>query len=614
MDSKRMDRADRIMIVDDDPGILKIAEIILGENGMDVITLSGGQELLSRLKEGETADLIMLDILMPEMDGFETYRCLREFEKENDLPETPVVFLTGDDSRESEAKGFELGALDFIRKPFEAEILLHRLQNILSNSRRISILSKRASTDRLTGLLNKAAVTSELKNACLKSGGALLILDLDSFKPVNDIYGHEAGDRVLAAFAKLIKHHFRANDIVGRVGGDEFIVFLKDIDDRDAIIRSINRLNSRFTEVCIRELGEDLTIPLGVSCGAVMSINGGDYDRLFERADQSLRHIKQNGKHGCFIWNESEGDGSAVSDMDDMKKVDVILDERSTAKDAMLLGMDAFGSVYRYMLRYIRRYRERACKILFTLRPGSGNYRDQNFFDAMECFSEILKETLRNSDIIMQNSSSQFFLLLPMVCSEDIQTVIDRIMASWEEKGAGFDVAVSSEMEAIEPEELDSEELPEGKEGDELHILVVDDDILILKLAGSILSEDGMWVTALDSGQALLEYIGKGNIPDLIILDVMMPSMDGFETYKTLVKRLGPNHEIPVIFLTGNDDEETELEGLRLGAVDFIRKPIKSRTLPLRVRRAIDIFKNVQSRAASDIGKPMESNSYGQIK
>ncbi len=596
-----MERSDRIMIVDDDPGNLKVAGAILEENGMSVTLLSSGPELLKKLEEDGQPDLIMLDILMPGMDGFETYGRLRDFEKEKGLHETPVVFLTGDDSREAEAKGFELGALDFIRKPYESEILIHRIQNILSNSRRISILSEKASIDKLTGLLNKASVTAELKSACLKSGGALMILDLDSFKPVNDIYGHEAGDRVLAAFADLIKRHFRSNDIVGRIGGDEFIAFLKGIDDRDAVIRSINRLNSRFTEVCIKELGEDMTIPVGVSAGAVMTVNGGNYDTLFECADKSLLHIKQNGKHGCFIWaGDENGSESFEADIDDMKKVDMILDERSSTGNAMFLGQDAFGSVYRYMLRYIRRYRERACKILFTLTPKSGDYRDPEFSEAMDVFSEILRDTLRNSDIIMQSSSTQFFLLLPMVTTDDIQTVIDRIMAVWDETGKDHSVEVKCELEAIEPDEIDSDIMSEGKDQDEIHILVVDDDIMILKLAGSILSEDGMWVTALDSGEALLEYVGKGNIPDLILLDVMMPGMDGFETYKTLCKRMGPNRQIPVVFLTGNNDEETELKGLELGAFDFIRKPVKPKTLPVRVRHALDMSRLKKSNLRDD--------------
>ena len=588
-----MNKADSVIVVDDDIGNLKIAGTILSENGMQVTAVSSGSELIRQLENGAKPDLIMLDVIMPGMDGFETYEALRSFENEHGMEETPVVFLTADESRDTEARGFELGALDFIRKPFESEILIHRIQNILNNSRRINILSEEASIDQLTGTLNKASVTAELERACKKSGGALLILDLDSFKLVNDIYGHEAGDRVLSAFAGLIKHHFRSNDIVGRIGGDEFIAFLKNMDDRDAIIRSINRLNSRFLAESQKILGDDMPIPLGVSAGAVMTLNGNDYELLFDRADQSLRYIKQNGKHGCFIWVD-EKDSMRILDpaADDLHKVNMILDERNVSSEAMLLGQETFGSVYRYMLRYIKRYKQKGYKLLFTLSPVSEDVRDDEFQMSMDEFSDVLQDTLRNSDIIMQSSSSQFFLLLPMVCTDDIRTVIDRVLSNWNESGKDKFVTVSCEYEPVFPEDISNEDIIDENEDHELNIVVVDDDIMILKQVGSILSDDGMWVTALDSGEALLEFIAKGNLPDLILMDVMMPGPDGFETYEKMQHRLGPGKTIPVIFLTGNNDEETELKGLKLGAADFIRKPIKAKTLPMRVRHALELLRS----------------------
>ncbi len=588
-----MNTADSVIVVDDDIGNLKIAGTILSENGMQVTAVSSGSELIRQLEDGARPDLIMLDVIMPGMDGFETYEALRCFEKEHGMDETPVVFLTADESRDTEAKGFDLGALDFIRKPFESEILIHRIQNILNNSRRINILAEEASIDQLTGILNKASVTTELERACKKSGGALLILDLDSFKLVNDIYGHEAGDRVLSAFAGLIKHHFRSNDIVGRIGGDEFIAFLKNINDRDAIIRSINRLNSRFLAESQKILGDDMPIPLGVSAGAVMTLNGNDYELLFDRADQSLRYIKQNGKHGCFIWvNEENSMRMLDPAADDLHKVNMILDERNVSSEAMLLGQETFGSVYRYMLRYIKRYKQKGYKLLFTLSPVSEDVRDDEFQMSMDEFSDVLQDTLRNSDIIMQSSSSQFFLLLPMVCTDDIRTVIDRVLSNWNESGKDKFVTVSCEYEPVFPEDISNEDIIDENEDHELNIVVVDDDIMILKQVGSILSDDGMWVTALDSGEALLEFIAKGNLPDLILMDVMMPDPDGFETYEKMQHRLGPGKTIPVIFLTGNNDEETELKGLELGAADFIRKPIKAKTLPMRVRHALELLRS----------------------
>ncbi len=121
-------------------------------------------------------------------------------------------------------------------------------------------------------------------------------------------------------------------------------------------------------------------------------------------------------------------------------------------------------------------------------------------------------------------------------------------------------------------------------------VLVVDDDITNLKMAGHILSRQNMRVTALKSGAALLEFV-KTNQPDLILLDVMMPGMDGFETMELLKKQTEPGKEIPVIFLTADENRESETRGLQLGAMDFIRKPFVPEVLVLRVQHTIELVR-----------------------
>ena len=120
-------------------------------------------------------------------------------------------------------------------------------------------------------------------------------------------------------------------------------------------------------------------------------------------------------------------------------------------------------------------------------------------------------------------------------------------------------------------------------------IVVVDDDVTNLKMAGHILSKNNMRVTALKSGQALLDYI-KDNTPDLILLDIMMPEMDGFETLRRL-RVEAHKSDIPVIFLTADETEESETKGLALGAMDFIKKPFVPDVLVLRVRHTIDLVR-----------------------
>ena len=121
-------------------------------------------------------------------------------------------------------------------------------------------------------------------------------------------------------------------------------------------------------------------------------------------------------------------------------------------------------------------------------------------------------------------------------------------------------------------------------------VVVVDDDITNLKMAGRILSKNNMRVTALKSGMALLEYI-KTNKPDLILLDIKMPGLDGFETMRRLQEQMNPSEKIPVIFLTADDSQDAETHGLALGAMDFIKKPFIPDVLVLRVRHTIDLVR-----------------------
>lgn len=138
-------------------------------------------------------------------------------------------------------------------------------------------------------------------------------------------------------------------------------------------------------------------------------------------------------------------------------------------------------------------------------------------------------------------------------------------------------------------------------------VVVVDDDIMNLKMAGHILSKNNMRVTALKSGQALLDYIKENETPDLILLDINMPEMDGFETLKKLREQEAGQEEIPVIFLTANEDENSETKGLSLGAMDFIKKPFVPEVLTLRVRHIIELIR-LQRNLSQEVEKKTEEN------
>lgn len=443
--------AEWVIVVDDDSSNLQVASYILNQSGMRVTAIKSGFALLDYVRMNEAPDLILLDVLMPDMDGFETLEKLRVI---SGMEDVPVVFLSADEHKETETIGLSAGANDFIHKPFDPEILVRRVKNIIEQNERLREFSVRSKIDDLTGLLNKAEVLDELRRACATDKGALMVLDLDGFKLVNDLYGHDVGDRVLISFSEILGKHINRNDIAGRIGGDEFILFCHMFDSI-----SINDMTEMINEELLasaREImGKDMKIPLGVSVGAVFVSDGArSYEELFKLADRALYHVKSNGKHGCAIADELNGMEKTSSGPGDMASLSMSLEERETSSRAMWIGEDAFREVYQFMVRYIKSYHGVAYKVLFTLNPkGDLSPDSDEVYDISLKFGELLQRTLRKSDIMMQSGRHQFFLLLPELEEKYAQNVMDRILRVWSEKSESSKVDIIYEMEFIEHRE-----------------------------------------------------------------------------------------------------------------------------------------------------------------
>ena len=446
-----------IVVVDDEALSLTNARKLLTSQGMKVSCMRSGQDML-RFMEKNEPDLILLDIMMPERDGFEALRLLREQEKKLDRLPTPVIFLTGDEDAETERRGLAAGASDFIRKPFDREILVSRINNTVKNGRMIENLVEEASIDKLTGFLNKSSGTEKISALCEKNSGALIVLDLDSFKLVNDLFGHDMGDKVLGAFADIVRRSIRENDVASRIGGDEFMLFMNGMEEVSHIEDLVKRLNDLLTAEAEKLMGEDFGIPLGISAGVVFVPEfGTDYPILFQYADSSLYRIKQNGKHGYEVYSSHTDVEDSDNDLGrELIRVTRLVEERGAGKGAMILGQDAFSANYRFIVRFLKRYKAKACKMLFAVDVKSG---EAQLADAVMCFEEILQENLRRTDIIFQSRQNRFFLLLPEMGQEAVDIVVGRIMAKWEktEYSALFEVRYTAET-------IDFNEGTEGSE------------------------------------------------------------------------------------------------------------------------------------------------------
>ena len=400
----------KILVVDDEKIMLMLARRILSKKYEVVVATSGSEAI--KLFESEKPDLVLSDLLMPEMDGYELHKTLQEKSQEP----VPIIFMTADESAESESKGFEVGAADYIRKPLKPDVLLRRVGNILENLDKIHGLKTAASTDQLTGLLNKHAAQDEISNLLEKTTGALLMLDLDGFKLVNDIHGHAMGDKILSRFADLIRKIIRESDLAGRMGGDEFAVYLQNVHDEKILRDKTIYLNEQLLAAAKKLMGEDIQIPLGVSVGVVFCPDEGrNFSELYKKADEALYNVKKNAKHGYAIYGSNHAAQAAAENISQLR---MILNERTVEKGAYCVGFESFQTIYRLLVRMVDNYQKGLQLIQFTV--GEEKFVDQ--------FKEILTNSLRKSDCVTQSGKSTFLVLLMEAKSEECEIVKNRIL------------------------------------------------------------------------------------------------------------------------------------------------------------------------------------------
>lgn len=444
-----------IVVVDDNPLSLTHAKNILKEKDMRVSCLHSGRGFL-KFMERNSPDLVLLDIQLREMDGFEIYHALRQMEKKTGRRPIPVIFLSGVGVNDAEKRSFEEGASDFIRKPFNKNIFIRRILNAVKNFKAIERLTAEATIDKLTEFLNKASGTSKVAKLCEDQTGMLMIFDLDNFKLVNDLYGHDMGDKVLKTFADIVRRNIRAKDVIARIGGDEFMAFFSNISDEKALASLTRRLNDQLLREVAKLVGESLDIPLGISVGAALvPEHGRDYEMLFSMADSALYKAKQNGKHCSEIYYQATDAG--LSHEEDIKRefcrVMQIAEERNGRRGALFLNMEQFSYIYRFIKRFYMRYGGMIIKLMFILSLGDkGDIDMENehiLKEAVGTFSLCLQDTLRKSDIIVQNRPNQFFLLLQELSEKEFPNVLRRIMTAWEATEAHDGIHVEYIMEPV---------------------------------------------------------------------------------------------------------------------------------------------------------------------
>ena len=576
--------ADWVIIAEDDAANLHTVENALKKNGIRVTSLRSGGALLDFLRKNDAPDLILLDLEMPDMNGFDIMRRLRE--QEGDERKIPVIFLSSGENQESEARGLRLGATDFIRKPFDPDALASRVLNTLRTQEKLQEFEKNVITDQMTGLLNKNTVEERMIAECRRSTGYLCVLDLDSFKLINDLYGHDAGDRALIIFSDLLRRNLRAEDLCGRIGGDEFVLFLRNMQKEEVLQKFCNRINAEYQKAMEAELGAPLKIPLGVSIGAAeVPAHGREYDRLFHLADQVLLTVKLTGKHRCAVTGSPHNGLQDESGDMSLDAVTLILEERSVSTNAMWMGQDAFINIYRYMMRYMERYHGVAYRVLFTLTMASGEYNQEEQEEIRDRFRTLIQSSLRNSDVMLEVSGNQIFLLLPGILEDNIHVVTDRMTARWRRDGMQQKASITWEAGRVMiGENLEEEQEPRSRS----RIAVAVAEEAECRRIEMILTEAGMRVAAFTSGKELPERL-RDEDPDLLVMDEVMAESEGFESFRETKRFNWNGREIPVIIVTEDGSQESGARALARGAEDIIRRQTVPAILIHRVEQTIEL-------------------------
>ena len=289
----------KVLLVDDEAINIKLLSEAL-EGQCELLFATSGRRALM-VAATQQPDLILLDIKMPEMDGYEVCRALKA---DNLLRNIPVIFITALDSEADESVGLRLGAVDYIAKPFNPDLIRLRVKNHLEMKRQRDLLSRLSLMDSLTELPNRRAFDERLAlewRRAIRSHSALsvIMIDIDHFKGYNDIYGHLAGDGCLRRVARaLAQHSNRASDFLSRYGGEEFVCLLSGTDAGEALLIA-ERLRTGIENLEIAHPASPgfsrVTISIGSSSGYPSLASTPE--SLLDAADRQLYRAKSEGRN-----------------------------------------------------------------------------------------------------------------------------------------------------------------------------------------------------------------------------------------------------------------------------------------------------------------------------
>jgi diguanylate cyclase (GGDEF)-like protein len=283
-----------ILLIEDNLDAREALAMLLEHHGYSVRSVENGAVALEEARR-QAPDLVITDLAMPELTGFDV---LEQFRKLPELSRVPMIVVSGRRDIKDRIAGFELGADDFLPKPVHVDELLARVRRHLIRSDRESELTRQSMVDALTGVLNRRGLENffsrEVERA--RPDGAtvaIMLVDLNDFKSVNDVWGHAAGDTALCAVTRALQDALRANDRIGRLGGDEFAIVLSAIRCNDCV--GLAQRVRQISPILI-ELPPSAVLRVGLSLGLASAEPGETFESVLARADTAMYEDKRRQK------------------------------------------------------------------------------------------------------------------------------------------------------------------------------------------------------------------------------------------------------------------------------------------------------------------------------
>ena len=454
-----------ILIIDDDKLNLATARRVLSAE-YKVIPAMKGTQALAYLQNGD-CDIILLDINMPEMDGFEVLQKIRQMESCKDIP---VIFLTADNDTETETRCFKEGAIDFIAKPFVPEVMRSRIGRALEleelrcslaerleqKTREVSDIKNKSCQDALTGLWNRVYTEAAVnKMIAQEAKGTLMMIDLDNFKAINDNYGHIEGDRVLKMFADTLRDFSGEEDILCRIGGDEFVVFYKDLTSKSEIG---SRAADIISDLCDKLEQCKFETNSSVSIGIAQAPEDAtEFNRLYNCADKALYYVKQNGKNSYHFFSDKLQTEKKRGEKNvDLNYLREFMNRADGGRGVYSLDFESFHHVYNFIHRFVERSRREVQTLLFTIVDNDEQKMDIAEMElALETLEKAIYQSLRRSDVSTRYSSKQIIVILMDVNEVNGDMVAARILKCFRELYTGRTVQIDYGIASMDDAKLE---------------------------------------------------------------------------------------------------------------------------------------------------------------